>query len=250
MVMNNNVASWLRGASAVNASTAVALTTTLGLAAASWVVAVRQMNGEMSGSMNGMAMGAATPLGPFVFFITVWASMMAAMMLPGSAPAVLRRAQAGGVRAVPIFVGSYLAIWTLAGLGVYAFYRPHGSFIAGGLVIAAGVYELTPLKRHFRRRCRESFRSGFEYGLCCMGSSFGLMLTLVAVGVMSVGWMAVIAALILAQKLVPSRAPIDMPLALGMVGLGLLIVIAPSSVPGLTPPMANLIDGAAHINLL
>jgi len=76
------------------------------------------------------------------------------------------------------------------------------------------------------------------------------MLTLVAVGVMSVGWMAVIAALILAQKLVPSRAPIDMPLALGMVGLGLLIVIAPSSVPGLTPPMANLIDGATHINLL
>ncbi len=93
--------------------------------------------------------------------------MMAAMMLPAAAPAVLRRAQAsGGVRAVPLFIGSYLAIWALVGAAVYALYRPHGSVAAGVVVIAAGV-----------------------------------------------------------------------PLALASTGLGVLIVITPSLVPGLSPPM-------------
>jgi predicted metal-binding membrane protein len=163
---------------------------------------------------------------------------MAAMMLPGAAPAVLRRAYASGrVRAVLLFVASYLAVWTLAGVAVYAVYRPHGSFAAGAITIAAGVYELTPLKQFFRRRCRENVRSGFEFGLDCVGSSIGLMLMLVALGVMSVAWMSVIAVLIVAQKLLPARAVMDMPVALAIVGLGILIVIAPSSVPGLMPPM-------------
>jgi len=216
-------------ASARTAATAVALAATLGIAAASWVVAARQM--------NGMDMGVATQLGSFTFFVALWVSMMAAMMLPGAAPAVLRRAHAGGLRAVPLFVGSYLAVWTLVGVAVYELYQPHGSFAVGALVIAAGVYELTPLKQHFRRRCQENVRSGFEYGLCCVGSSIGLMLMLVALSVMSVTWMSVIAVLVLAQKLVPARAALDVPLALAIVALGILIVIAPSSVPGLTPTL-------------
>jgi predicted metal-binding membrane protein len=216
--------------SARTAATAAALTATLGLAAACWVVAVRQM--------NGMDMGVATRLGSFGFFAAVWVAMMAAMMLPGAAPAVVRRAHAGGgVRAVPLFVGSYLAVWALVGVAVYALYRPHGSFAAGVVVIAAGVYELTPLKQHFRRRCRDGVRSGWEFGLCCVGSSIALMLMLVALGVMSVTWMCVIAVVVLAQKLLPAKAVLDVPLALAIAGLGVLIVIAPSSVPGLTLPM-------------
>src|SRR5918992_495024 len=216
--------------SADTAATATALTATLGLATAAWVVAVRQM--------NGMDMGVATELGSFAFFVALWVTMMAAMMLPGAAPAVLRRARASGrVRAVPLFVGSYLAVWALVGVAVYALYRPHGTFAAGAVAIAAGVYELTPLKRHFRRRCRETIGSGFQFGLCCVGSSIGLMLMLVALGVMSITWMSVIAVLIVAQKLLPSKAAIDVPLALAIVGLGILIVLAPSSVPGLTLPM-------------
>jgi predicted metal-binding membrane protein len=188
--------------------------------------------------MNGMDMGVATRLGSFASFVALWVSMMAAMMLPGAAPAVLRRVRAGGrVRAVLLFVGSYLAVWTLVGVAVYALYRPHGSFAAGALAIAAGVYELTPLKQHFRRCCRESVRSGFQFGRYCVGSSIGLMLMLVALGVMSITWMSVIAVLVLAQKLLPSKPAIDVPLALVIVGLGILIVIAPSSVPGLTQSM-------------
>jgi predicted metal-binding membrane protein len=99
------------------------------------------------------------------------------------------------------------------------------------------VYEFTPLKRHFRERCRDSVRSGFGFGLCCAGSSIGLMLMLVALGVMSVIWMSVIAVLVLAQKLLPAKAAVDVPLALAIAGLGIWIVLAPSSVPGLVPPM-------------
>jgi len=217
-------------ATARTAAMAAALTATLGLAAASWVIAVRQM--------RGMDMGVATRLGPFASFIAVWVVMMAAMMLPGAAPAVLRRAQAsGGVRAVPLFIGSYLAVWALVGAVVYALYRPHGSAAAGAVAIAAGVYEFTPLKRHFRRRCRDGARSGFGFGLCCAGSSIGLMAMLVALGVMSVTWMSVIAVLVLAQKLLPAKAAVDVPLALAIVGLGIWIVLAPASVPGLMPPM-------------
>ena len=212
------------------AATAAALTATVGLAAAFWVVALRQM--------NGMDMGVATRLGSFAFFVAVWVSMMAAMMLPGAALAVWSHAHTSGrVRSVPLFVGSYLAVWTVVGVAVYAVYRPHGSFAAGVVVIAAGLYEFTPLKQHFRRRCSKSVRSGFELGLYCVGSSIGLMLMLVALGIMSITWMSVIAVLILAQKLLPAKAAIDVPLALAIVGLGIVIVIVPSSVPGLTPPM-------------
>src|SRR5260370_39437023 len=172
MLLNNKVA--IARTSTATAATAVALTATVGLAAASWFVAVRQM--------NGMDMGVATQLGSFAFFVALWVSMMAAMMLPGAAPAVLRRAHfTGRLRAVPLFVGSYLAVWALVGVAVYTLYRPHGSFAAGAVAIAAGVYEFAPLKRHCRRRCRASVRSGAEFGLYCVGSSIGLMLMLVAV---------------------------------------------------------------------
>ena len=217
-------------ATARTATLAAALTATLGLAAASWVIAVWQM--------DGMDMGVATRLGSFASFIAVWVVMMAAMMLPGAAPAVLRRAQAtGGVRAVPLFIGSYLAVWALVGAAAYALYRPHGSVAAGVVVIAAGAYEFTPLKRHFRRRCRDSVRSGWGFGLCCAGSSIGLMAMVVALGVMSVTWMSVIAVLVLGQKLLPAKAAVDVSLALAIVGLGIWVVLAPSSVPGLVPPM-------------
>jgi predicted metal-binding membrane protein len=208
-------------AAARTAPLAAALAATLGLAAASWVIALWQM--------RGMDMGVATRLGSFAFFIAVWM----AMMLPGAAPAVLRRTQAsGGVRAVPLYIGSYLAVWALVGAAVYALYRPHGYVAAGAVVIAAGVYEFTPLKRHFRRRCRDGVRSGWGFGLCCAGSSIVQMAMLVALGVMSVTWMSLIAVLAVSQKLLPAKAAVDVPVALAIVGLGIWIILAPCSVPG------------------
>jgi predicted metal-binding membrane protein len=208
----------------------VAPVATLGLAAASWVLAVDRM--------DGMDMGVATELGSFASFVTAWVSMMAAMMLPGALPAVAMRARSQRPElAVPLFVASYLAVWSVVGLAVYALYRPHGTAIAGAVTIAAGLYELTPLKRHCRRRCRESVSSGLQFGLCCIGSSIGLMLMLPALGLMSVAWMSIVAVLILGQKLLPPRASVDLAHAVAVIALGVLVVLAPSAFPGLTPPM-------------
>ena len=214
--------------------TVAPLTATLGLAALAWVVTVRQM--------HGMDMGVATQLGSFAFFVALWAAMMAAMMLPGLVPAVLRRGRSTGpVRAVVPFVASYLLVWTLVGALLYALYRPHGTATAGLVVIAAGLYELTRLKQHCRRCCRARARSGggggFEFGLYCVGSSIGLMAMLVALGVMSVTWMLVIAALVFVQKLLRAKPAIDVPVALAIVAFGILIITTPGSVPGLMPPI-------------
>jgi predicted metal-binding membrane protein len=146
------------------------------------------------------------------------------------------RTARGTPRAALLFTGCYLGVWALAGVAAYALDRPHGTLAAGAVVIAAGAYELTPAKRRFRRRCRAEAGSGLGYGLCCLGSGAGLMAVLVALDVMSVAWMSVVAVLGCAQKLLPAKAAVDIPLALALAGLGLLIVLAPSLVPGLMPP--------------
>jgi predicted metal-binding membrane protein len=133
------------------ARTSAAAVATLGLAAGSWVLAIRQMD----------EMGRVAGLGSLALFAGVWVSMMAAMMLPGAVPAVSSHARASDrFRAVPVFIGSYLAVRALVGMAIYALYRAHGPVAAGVVVIAAGVYELTPLKQALRQRCRESVRSG------------------------------------------------------------------------------------------
>jgi predicted metal-binding membrane protein len=205
--------------------TVTATLATLGLAGVAWVVAVQRM--------SGMDMGTSTELGSLSFFIAAWVPMTAAMMLPGAVPAITRLVHTGRAVSAPLFAGSYLAVWTLVGLVVYGLYDPHGTSTAGALTIAAGLYELTPMKRDCRRRCRESFRSGFRFGAYCVGSSIGLMVVLVALGVMSVAWMSIAAALIVAQKLLPLKAVVDVPVALSMVGFGILILVAPTLVPGL-----------------
>jgi predicted metal-binding membrane protein len=128
-------------------------------------------------------------------------------------------------------------VWALVGAAAYVIYRPHGAQPAAVIVIAAGLYELAPLKRYFRRRCRDGAGSGLRYGLCCTGSSIGLMAMLLALGVMSIAWMVVISAVVTAQKLLPGKAAVDVPIGLVIVGLGAWIAVAPSMIPGLLPAM-------------
>jgi predicted metal-binding membrane protein len=186
------------------------LAATLGLSGLAWVVALREM--------DGMDMGYATELGSGASFAGVWIAMMAAMMLPGAAQATVR------VAGVARFVATYLVIWAAVGVAVYAVYEPHGALAAGVVTVAAGLYELTPLKRRCRERCRED-RSGLAFGVHCIGASIGLMAMFVALGVMSVAWMAIVAALVAAQKLLAPKASIDVPLALAIVALGLIVAL-------------------------
>jgi predicted metal-binding membrane protein len=203
---------------------AAALVVPLAAAAGCWVVAVRQM--------AGMDMGPATELGSLGSFVGLWVVMMAAMMLPASTPAVVRRARAG-LRGVPLFLAAYLGVWAVVGVVVHLVYRPHGTLVAGLAVLAAGLYELTAVKRRFRRSCRERAGSGVRFGLDCVGSSAGLMLALVALGPMSLVWMTATSVVVLLQELRPPRAAIDVPVALLVVAVGALTLLAPGAVPGL-----------------
>jgi predicted metal-binding membrane protein len=218
------------GTRALSGIDIAAFVATVGVGAAGWILTVRRM--------DGMDLGAATPLGSLPYFLSLWVPMMAAMMLPGTAPAARWAARAEGrVRVLPRYLGGYLAVWAVFGLAVYAAYRPHSTAWAGALTLAAGAYELTPVKRRFRVMCRDRTESGLRLGLCCAGSSAGLMVVMVALGVMSVTWMAAVAVVVLAQKLFRPRAAVDGAVALAIIALGVAVIAAPSSVPGFVSPM-------------
>lgn len=144
---------------------------------------------------------------------------MVAMMIPGALPATAKQER----RAAPVFLVTYLSVWALIAVIVNSLYRMPSSTVSAAIVIAAGLYELTPVKQQFRRRCQEAVHSGFELGLCCLGSSIGLMAVLVAVNMMSISWMITIAAIIAAQKIFREKTAVDVALALAMIALGALI---------------------------
>ena len=244
----------------------------LAAALVTWVVAVQRM--------RGMDAGPGTDLGGLGWYIGIWVTMMAAMMFPSAAPMVLLFHRVSSERArrgqtfVPtwVFALSYLAVWTVFGLAAYSLYRlvvhldvgfldwdRGGRYVAGGAIAAAGLYELTPLKSVCLRHCRGplhfvmghwrpgwvgAIRMGGEHGAYCVGCCWGLMIVLFALGVMSLTWMAVVAALIFAQKVLPYGEYLTRIFALGFVAAGIWVASAPGSVPGLTLPNSDAADRA------
>jgi predicted metal-binding membrane protein len=205
--------------------------------------------------MRGMDAGPGTDLGSLGWYLGIWVTMMAAMMLPSTAPAARHVARLA--RRVPtmLFVAGYLAVWTAYGLVAYALYRvvtsfdlgwlawgEAGPYVAGGVIVAAGLYELTPLKRLSLRRCRgaapsgSAFRGGLAHGLDCVGCSGALMVVLFVLGVMSLFWMAVVAVAIFAEKVLPRGPRLAPMFAVALVALGLWVAVSPGTVPGLTEP--------------
>jgi predicted metal-binding membrane protein len=244
----------------------------LGGALVAWIVTVDRM--------RGMDAGPGTDLGGLAWYTGIWVTMMAAMMFPSAAPMVLlfhrvssERARRGQ-RSVPawMFSLSYLAVWTLFGLAFYGLYRlvvhfdfgflgwdRGGRYIAGGAIVAAGLYELTPLKSVCLRHCRTplhfvmghwregrlgAVRMGTEHGAYCVGCCWGLMIVLFALGVMSLTWMALVTALILAQKVLPHGERLTLVFAVVFVTAGIWVAAAPGSVPGLTLPTSDAAERA------
>jgi predicted metal-binding membrane protein len=237
----------------------------IGVAALAWVVTADRM--------AGMDMGPGTDLGGLGWFAGVWAVMMAAMMLPSLVPmaGTYAREVTGRPRdrdadpavGTSLFVAGYLALWTIAGIVAWAVvqsvrsldpaflhWSDGGRYVAGGVIAAAALYELTPLKASCLRHCRDrqllvadwrrgsagAFRMGLEQGAYCIGSSWALMAALFALGVMSITWMVVIAALIAIEKIHPRAY-----LASGVAAVVLLVLAAgvaffPEQLPGLTMP--------------
>jgi predicted metal-binding membrane protein len=214
--------------------------------------------------MEGMDAGPGTDLQDLAWFAGVWTTMMAAMMLPSAAPTVTLFARASGTPASAPFVAGYLAVWTAFGLAAYGLQRVvaaldpawlewdrGGAYVAGAAIAAAGVYEITPLKALCLRHCRSpmhfllarwrpgavgALSMGARHGAWCAGCCGGLMVVLFAIGVMSVFWMLVVALVIAAEKLLPHTRLVTHAVAVGLVGLGLLVAFAPQDVPHLTEP--------------
>ena len=221
----------------------------LAAAAAAWAVTVDRM--------RGMDAGPGTDLGGLGWFLGVWTAMMAAMMLPSAVPAALAVARASRTLPTVLFGAGYLAVWTAFGVVAYALllvatsfdlgrfaWDRDGPYAAGGVIVLAGIYELTPLKERLLRRCRRphdqgdqgALRAGVANGVDCVGCCLGLMAVLFALGVMSVFWMVVIAAVIFVEKVFPNGPRLTRAVGIGLIALGLWVAVSPSSVPMLTEP--------------
>jgi predicted metal-binding membrane protein len=235
----------------------------IALAGVCWAVTAQRM--------RGMDMGPGTDLGGLGWFAGIWVTMMAAMMLPSLVPMAQAHARAsrdaGAGRPAAgalLFTAGYLLAWLGVGVLAYALIRGVGSlsigwlawdrggpYIAGGAIVAAALYELTPLKARCLRHCRQpallagrwragasgAVRTGVEHGGLCVGASWALMGALFAVGVMNVAWMIAVAALVAAEKLLPRRDLAVFGTAALVAALGLGVAFAPGQVPWLTVPM-------------
>jgi predicted metal-binding membrane protein len=235
------------------------------LAALGWVWTAR--------AMHDMDAGPWTGLGSLGWFLGLWVVMMAAMMLPSVAPTVAlysRLTRARSAWSPWLFTAGYLVTWAAAGLLAYGIgaaaralfattlaWDGAGRALAGATLVVAGVYELTPMKDVCLGRCRSplgallgswrdglvgALRMGARNGAWCVGCCWALMASLFALGVMSLSWMALVAGIIAAEKTVPWRGVTYVTSALLLV-LGILLLVAPESLPGLTIPAGMTMMG-------
>jgi predicted metal-binding membrane protein len=230
-----------------------------GLAAVCWWATVDRM--------RGMDDGPWTALGTLGWFLGAWIVMMVAMMFPSVAPTVALYARMTRARSrlLPaLFVTGYLVAWGAVGALAYAVARlgnwiagdvlawdEAGQWLAGATLIGAAAYELTPLKDVCLGKCRSplgfllgawrdgragALEMGARHGAWCVGCCWALMLSLFALGVMSIAWMAFVAGLIAVEKLLPWRRVATYGTAAVLLVLGVLVLVAPYALAALTVP--------------
>ena len=219
------------------------------------------------GHTEGMDGGPWTALGAFGWFVGVWLVMTAAMMLPSVAPTVVLYGRMKGDRSNVStcgFVAGYLVTWSALGALAYGASRAAGDVLAwngagrwaaGAVLVAAALYELTPLKDVCLGKCRSplgfllgawrdgpagALRMGVQHGAWCVGCCWALMASLFALGVMSVPWMAFVAGLIAFEKLVPYRRAATWGTAFVLLVLGVLMLAHPDGIPGLAIPTSSM----------
>lgn len=236
----------------------------IALAAAGWAYVIYQAvsMGNMGSAMGVMAMGG---IGGIFVFLSGWTAMMVAMMVPATLPLILlyrslahkrlspNRAQVG----MAVMLVGYVAVWATAGLPVYAYSSlssAAGSLAAvlpALLLIVGGVYQFTPLKRICHARCSNplvflmqnwrpgatgALRLGMIHGVDCLGCCAGLMVGLVALGMMNLAWMLTAAVIIFAEKTIPGSHRVAAPLGVLMVAGG-VVLLGASLLAGMSPGM-------------
>jgi predicted metal-binding membrane protein len=217
--------------------------------------------------MQGMDDGPWTALGALGWFLGTWVVMMAAMMFPSVAPTVAlysRMTRQRSPLSPLLFATGYLVTWGVVGALAFAIALAGGSiggdvlawdgagrWVAGATLVAAAAYELTPLKDVCLGKCRSplglllgswrdgrsgALRMGCRTGAWCVGCCWALMASLFALGLMSIAWMAFVAGLIAAEKILPWRRVAIYGTAAILLTLGALLLAAPDAIPGLTIP--------------
>ena len=217
--------------------------------------------------MAGMDAGPGTDLGPLAWFVGVWILMMAAMMFPSVAPTVALYSRMTRTRHIgrPMaFTAAYLVVWGSVGVLSYGLYEAGrawfgaalswdagGRWFAGAILLLAALYELTPFKDACLRRCRtplgfllstwrDGYRGAAQMGArhagWCVGCCWALMAALFALGVMSLVWMAFVAAIIALEKTFPSQRAVLVATTATLLVVGVIVLVAPHSLPGLVVP--------------
>jgi predicted metal-binding membrane protein len=229
------------------------------LAAAGWVYI-----GYQSRSMGRMAMDST---GGGVVFLSGWTVMMA-MMVPATLPLMLLYCTIARNRLGPaqsrvgmvVLLTGYLVVWAAAGIPVYAyslFADAAGSLatvLPASRLVVGGVYQFTPLKGACHARCSSplffllqnwrpgapgALRLGVVHGLDCLGCCAGLMVGLVALGMMNLAWMLTAAVIIFAEKTIPGSHRIARPLGVAMV-MGGVVLLGVSLLGGMAPGMETM----------
>lgn len=217
--------------------------------------------------MAGMDAGPGTDLGALGWFVDVWVVMMAAMMFPSVSQTVALYAQMTRRRGLSrplLFTSGYLVLWSAAGVAAYGLFHlgkrlfgaelswhSGGQWFAGSVLLIAALYELTPLKDVCLEKCRSplgflagtwrdgqlgAVEMGARHGAWCLGCCWALMAALFALGVMSLAWMALVAALITLEKTLPWRRVATWGTAAALLILASVLLVAPHAIPGLVVP--------------
>ena len=217
--------------------------------------------------MQNMDTSPGTGLGTLAWFIGVWVVMMAAMMLPSVSPTVAlysRMMRRRSPVAPLVFTAGYFVAWGATGLAAFGIFElarhalgaqlawDHaGRWVAGGALLAAAVYEVTPLKNVCLGKCRSSFgfllgswrdgigggfQMGLRHGAWCIGCCWALMVSLFALGVMSLTWMGFVAGLIAVEKTLPWSRVVTWGTAAVLLAVGVTLLAAPHALPGFTIP--------------
>jgi predicted metal-binding membrane protein len=237
----------------------------LSFAALAWLVMLRTSGADSMTSSLGTGMGQTDNMGmaeagpaasmTLPLFLGMWVTMMVAMMFPSVAPMVVIYSRFSAIRnqskgATAVFVGGYLLAWTLVGLLAFGVYlgssvlmgtlSPRESaVVGGGALLLAGAYQLTRYKTvclrhcrtpldfmmHWRSGSRGGLHMGLHHGLFCLGCCWGLMLVLLTVGVMNLVWMALVAAVIFIEKVLPFGWATAKVVGVVLVGLGIGLAV-------------------------
>jgi predicted metal-binding membrane protein len=241
---------------------AVIIAVLLAFAAIAWALIVWQSSMREDDEMMTPTMGLTAPL-----FLGIWVAMMVAMMFPTAMPMILAFARVQSGKAardqatvpVALFVGAYLLIWVIFGVAAFAvtsiaevladrsmWLMDNAGRIGGVLLVAAGIYQASPLKRICLSKCRSpmswllyswregpagAVRMGIEHGAYCLGCCWLLFVILFPLGMMNIAAMAAITALIFAEKSLPLSGPLTRAAATVLIAYGVLVLAYPGILP-------------------